>query len=86
MRKAHLDEAFIVDLTVAHLVDYGGFDTVIKYDNSKIQLLDIKAVSGIKFFVKRLGPDEVRVTIFGITDKNFVQIKQTLLKFAGIVF
>lgn len=80
MNRVHLEEHFVVDITADHIKDIGGFDLVVKYDSDKLKLTGYEQIPGVKYLVKRLGPGEVRLTVFGMTDKNFVYSKKTLLK------
>lgn len=80
MNEVPLKGHFVIDVTADNITNIGGFDLIIKYDSDKLKLTGYGEVSGIKFIVKRLGPGEIRVTLFGLTSENFVNGKQSLLK------
>lgn len=80
MKKVHLAENIVVDLTIDHVENIGGVDVRIKYDDSKLEFLGFDEVVGIKFFKEKAENGEMRLTLFGDGVTNFVNNKTTLLK------
>ncbi len=80
MNRVHLEENFVVDLTIDHVTNIGAVDVRLKYDDSKLKLLSIDKTPGVIFFTQKESNDVLRFTFVSLGDSNFINNKQTLLK------
>ncbi|WP_051542238.1 cohesin domain-containing protein [Clostridium lundense] len=85
--KIHLNEIVTASLTIDNIKDIAAEDVRIKYDNTRLQFLDVDEVEGIKL-VKQPDsqPGELRFIVASKGEKNIVNAKKALLKlkFKGI--
>ena len=86
MNRVHLEEEFVVDLTIDNIKDIMGTDTNIKYDNSKLEFLGFEEIPGFNFFHDEVKDGNIRVFLFGDSVSNVINNKKTILKlrFKGV--
>lgn len=85
MNKTHLEENFIVNLTINNIKNIFATEIRIKYDSSKLELLETDQVEGIELVNSDINEGEITLLLVALGTDNVLEDKTMLkLNFKGI--